>query len=301
MFKTLRRTTALALAVLYLASLQAAVYAQTKEDASARTSLWRVKSKTNTIYLLGSMHLLRKENHPLPPAMEKAFADAKKLVLEVDLEGQSAEAVQRLMTTKGTLPGDKTLPSTLDKQTYEAVRKKVDGLGVPVQMFDKLKPWLVSLMMTILKLQTLGFDGNYGVDLYFSRKAREAKKEVLALETLEYQLDRFDQMSAATQESLLRQTLKELDVVEKEFKRLVGAWVRGDSRALAEQLQESFNGYPEVYERLLTERNRNWVPKIEEYLRQDVNYLVVVGALHLVGKDSVVEMLRAKGYTVEQP
>jgi hypothetical protein len=294
-----KATTLFAICALILLSV-ASIQAQEKATIENKGCLWKIKSKNNTVYLLGSVHVLKKENYPLPAAMDKAFEDADKLVLEVDLGTFEQPAVQGMILSKALYADNKTLQDNLSKEAYDLIKTRISELGLNIDQFNRLEPWFVALTTTVLKLQKLGFDANYGVDKYFFDKAKKANKEVLAFETAEYQIARFDEMSARTQELYLQQVLKELDSTEKGFNEIVGAWAKGDIDSLDNLLSKSLKEFPELYERLLVERNKNWIPKIEEFLQKDKNYLVVVGAAHLAGKDSVLNLLKAKGFTIEQ-
>ncbi len=225
--------------------------------------------------------MLKKENYPLNPAIELAFERANKLVLEVDLNGPGQENLAQSLVKKGMSPDGKSLRESVAPKTYQLAEKRAKEIGIEIQAFSRFKPWLVALTISTMKLQSLGFDPNYGIDKYFSDKARKAKKETLGLETVEFQINLFDGMPSSVQEMLLRQTLKDLDVMEK-------------------ILLESFWEYPDVYRRLISDRNRMWLPQIEGLLKGKEECLVIVGAGHLVGQGGVIELLRGRGYSVEQ-
>lgn len=180
------------------------------------------------------------------------------------------------------------------------VEKRAKELGMDIQALNRLQPWFVALTLSALKLQTLGFDPNYGIDQYFAEKAKKEKKEIVALETWEDQINLFVGMSQESQELLLLRTLRDLEVMEKELTRIVRSWTVGDVRTIETLLLESFKEYPQVYRRLISDRNKNWLPKIEKLLDQDENYIVVVGAGHLVGKEGIIALLKEKGYSVDQ-
>ena len=277
----------------------ALLYAQERQKVSSKSFLWKVQSKKNAVYILGSVHFLKKEHYPLPKAIEDAFADAKRLVLEIDIEGLGLEITQRMML-KAIYDNGKTLQESISKEAFTLAGKRAKELGLDIYMLNQFEPWYVALTLATLKLQNLGFNPNYGVDKYFSMKAKETGKEIASLETLEYQIDLFDRMSPATQELLLLQTLRDLDVMEKEFNRIIGAWAGGDAKTLEALLLKSFREFPEIHQKLVSERNRNWLHKIENFLAHNENFIVVVGAGHLVGKDGVIELLKEKGYLVEQ-
>ncbi|TMA12196.1 MAG: TraB/GumN family protein [Deltaproteobacteria bacterium] len=268
--------------------------------AAEKRSLWKIQAKNNTIYILGSIHYLKAQNYPLAPAIEDAFRDAKKLVFEVNLDSMEKESGSQLMLMKGLYAGGTTLKDHIAEKTYASAAKEMKELGVDVAAFNQFKPWLTAITLTALKLQKLGFDPKQGIDQYFYRKAKNENKEVDGLETLEFQIDLFDGMPERTQEMMLVQTLKDISTMEKEVEAIIKAWASGDVKAMESALLQSMREYPEVYQRLVSDRNRGWIPKIESYLSQSENYLIVVGAGHLAGKDSIIEMLKAKGYSVEQ-
>ncbi|OLE29023.1 MAG: hypothetical protein AUI36_30790, partial [Cyanobacteria bacterium 13_1_40CM_2_61_4] len=263
--------------------------------AAEKRSLWKIQAKNNTIYILGSIHYLKAQNYPLDPAIEDAFRDAKKLVFEVNLDSMEKESGSQLMLMKGLYAGGTTLKDHIAEKTYASAAKEMKELGVDVAAFNQFKPWLTAITLTALKLQKLGFDPKQGIDQYFYRKAKNENKEVDGLETLEFQIDLFDGMPERTQEMMLVQTLKDISTMEKEVEAIIKAWASGDVKAMESALLQSMREYPEVYQRLVSDRNRGWIPKIESYLSQSENYLIVVGAGHLAGKDSIIEMLKAKG------
>jgi uncharacterized protein YbaP (TraB family) len=249
---------------------------------------------------LGSIHLLKKENYPLPEPFEKAFQEAEVTVLELNPDSLSPARLQALTLAKGMYQNGKTLQTTLSPETYKLVDRRLREMGMAAALLNNFEPWLVGVTIATLKLQQLGLDPNLGVDKYFFDKAKRDKKEILSFETAEYQLDRIDGLSPKLQEAFLLQTLKDWDLIAKEFDELVQAWTMGDAPSLEAKLFESFKEFPEIYAKLITERNRNWLPQVESYLRQDRDYLIVVGAGHLVGKDSLLQLLRAKGYQPRQ-
>lgn len=286
---------------LFLPLLLALTLGSVHQAASTdKHTLWKVKSSKGTTYVLGSVHLLKKESYPLPAALEKAFDETRKLVLEVDLDSVSDPATQQLMLSKGLDTSMKTLEQSLSPETYALARKEIEAIGLGLDQVRFFKPWMLGLTLTVMHLQKMGFDPNFGIDKHFFDKAKRAQREILSLETVEDQLDRLDGMSAKTQEAFLLQTLKDMHTVEKEFDDIFSAWRAGDTRTLESTLFDSFSDYPEAYEKLIKERNYNWLPQVESFLQQGGDYLVVVGASHLLGKDGLIELLRQKGHSPEQ-
>ena len=263
--------------------------AQTQES---KTFLWKVDSPQNTLYLLGSVHFLKAENYPLPQPMEAAFDDAEGVVFEVNFNEAQDRAVQQLVLQKAQPEAEETLIGTLSAQTYNLAKQKAAELGLPMEPFHNFEPWFFTFSFLPLKLQQLGFEASYGVDQYFFGQAVVENKEIVALETLEYQISLFDNLSAEQQEDLLLQTLLELDTLETYFNNLITAWFNGDLAEFTALFLASFADYPDLKEKFLTQRNRNWLPIIEFLLQQKKDYLVVVGAGHL--------FLENRGYLIEQ-
>ncbi|RZM75016.1 TraB/GumN family protein [Leptolyngbya iicbica] len=262
--------------------------------------LWQIETPTNTVYLLGSIHFLDADSYPLPEVMQAAFSDAEKLVLEADVgPGTEAEVAALLWEAALPEPGE-SLTDVLDVETYGLAAQRVNELGLSIQMFEPFEPWFLAVSLTAFELISLGFTPEYGVDQHFYQQAQANGKPILFLETAEQQFDLFEQLSIAEQRLFTEQTLAELDLFEDSFNEIVGAWETGDRDHMAEILLTSFADYPEMQAIFLSDRNRDWVNQILPWLESDEDYLIVVGALHLVGPDNVLDLLAAAGYEAEQ-
>ena len=301
MFRTLYRRRIARLSLLSVCLLLTpAIWSEGKTEVGQKSCLWKVTSKQNTVYLLGAIHLMREDGYPLNKSIESAYHDAQTLVLEINLDEASSSEAQQLMLSRGLYPTGHTLRESLSPKTFELVKKKTEELGLDIQQVNRLKPWLVTITLAAMQLEQLGYDSKLGIDKHFFDQARADKKEILSLESIEYQVSLLEGMSSGNQEAALLETIQELDLFKKEFEEILKAWSHGESKKLEELLLESFKEYPELLNQLIVQRNKNWVPKIEEFLRHKGNVLVVVGAAHLIGNQGVIEMLRQKGYVVEQ-
>ena len=272
-------------------------------DAQAPAShfLWKVTSAGgHEAYLLGSVHVLSKNFYPLDPAIDKAFASAKTLVEEIDLDEMEDPANMASLMSKAVLPGGQTLDQVVSPETYAAVRTRAAANGLPLPMLQRLKPWIVAVMLTAAEVTKAGFDPSLGIDRHFFNKAKAAGMPRRALETAAYQFDRLDGLSSELQEAALNAMLADIDAQAGNIEKLATAWKAGDTKSLEGLLMAGFTEAPEIAERLLFERNRNWVAPIERCLSENGHCFVVVGAAHLVGPGSVVELLRARGHTVVQ-
>ncbi len=274
--------------------------AQETAAPKSKSFLWKVQSKANTIYLLGSIHLLKEENYPLPEPMERAFAEAQVLVLEINPDSLALPGMQQFVLSKGMFGEGKTLQSSLAQETYALAQKRAEELGLNLLLLQSFEPWLVGITLTAAKLQQMGLTPQYGVDQYFFNKAKAAHKKVLTLESIAFQVSRFDNMSQQDQNAFLSETLTEWDVIEKDLNAIVQAWAAGQADTLAAKLFDSLKAYPEVYASLITERNRNWLPQLEKFLLADKTHLIVVGAGHMVGAEGLIKALQMRGYLVEQ-
>lgn len=267
--------------------------------AEPHHTLWSVKGKTNTVYLLGSVHFLSKSER-LPAAMDAAYQDAERVVMEIDMDDLDPMATQQTTMELGLLPEGKSLESELGVQTYEKIAGHAKDMGLDPALLNRFRPWLAALTLVQLQLMKMGLDPNSGIEQRLTSRATADGKEITGLETLQQQLGMLANLSPTLQREFLLYSVEDAERAAKEIDSLIAAWRVGDIDALAQLLQEGFDKYPDIYRPLTVDRNRSWIPDIEKMLRASDDYLVVVGALHLVGKDSVVELLEDKGYTVLQ-
>ncbi|MDP2053378.1 MAG: TraB/GumN family protein [Acidobacteriota bacterium] len=286
-----------------LAAVVAAALASgvaTAQDAR-KHFLWKVEGPGASVaYLLGSLHVLTPEFYPLSADINKAFAASRTLVEELDLDELNDPAQMMGALSKAMLSDGRTLDQIVAPSTFAEVSKRAEKAGLPMMALQRMKPWLVAITLMGPTLQAAGFKAELGVDKHFFDRAKEAGLKRQALETLSYQLDRFDQLSPRLQEDMLISSMKELDTQVGNVRELAQQWAAGDVKALEASLLVSFEGSRELYDRLLVERNHNWVPHVETCLQQDAGCFIVVGAAHLVGPDGVPTLLVAKGYRVTQ-
>lgn len=273
---------------------------QNSKNRTTKNFLWSVEKGKSTIYLLGSIHLLPRELTALDKAIEAAYNDSTIIVFETNIDGLSDPAFQAKVTSLGLLPEGQTLEQHVSKQTYALLQQKVGELGLQLEILNQFKPWLCALTLTSVELQRLGFNPNYGIDKYFFDRAKQDGKDLRFLETSDDQLGLFTEMSRQEEDSFLVKVLQELDTMRVQVTAMITAWKSGDSDKLASMVKTEFGGYPEVYTKMLVERNQTWVQHIEALSGQDGNTLVVVGAAHLVGEDSILKLLKRKGFEVEQ-
>lgn len=269
--------------------------------ALSKNFIWKATNgRGGTVYLAGSVHLLSKDYYPLDPAFDSALQTADLLVEEIELGEMLAPRSQMLLVTRGMLPATESLDKLISPQTLAAVSARVAAMGLPFEALKRLKPWSIALTLQALEWQKAGLDANLGLDKHLYDLAKSSGKATEGLETLEFQISRLDDMSMDLQDRLLAETLTELEHAVAGFTRIANAWKTGDVTTVERFVLQDLKTQPQLYERLLLERNRNWLPRIEALFSRPRPALVVVGAAHLVGADGLLQMLRAKGYTLEQ-
>ena len=268
--------------------------------ADSKHFLWRVSKGGDTLYLAGSVHVLRSSDYPLPQVMEQAFKDSAGLVEEIDLADLDAEGMQMDMLKTGAYQDGRKLQSMLPPELYQKLVQAADADGLDMQLLGGLKPWLASLMLLDAQLVKAGYDPQDGADAHFAAEAKSQHKPVTGLERPQDQIGILARLSERDQVALVQQAVDESSSFETEVQQMITAWHAGDSTALDKDLKDEFGGYPEVYQAMLVTRNRAWIPKLETLLNSGKQYFVIVGALHLVGPDGLLQQFKKDGYTVEQ-
>lgn len=267
----------------------------------AKSTLWVTKIADHQLYLMGSIHVLRAQDYPLPATMESAYQQSDIIVFEIDQQEMRSKTVQRLLLRLATYPPTTNLGEHLTEQTLNDFKGYLRSMQLPYALFQHFKPAYCALIITLMEFEHLGFLPQYGLDEYFAAKARKDGKKILALETVAFQLNLFFQQNAISENAFLAQTLTEINTLPTLANGLEKAWVHGLSKELHKLLSDSFQEYPKFYKLLITDRNRDWVPKILEIMTTNKkNILVVVGAGHLVGPAGVVRLLTEQGYTFQQ-
>jgi len=273
---------------------------EARNSASTRHSLWKIQGKQNTVYLLGSIHMLKKENYPLPETVEKAFTNSSTVVFETDLSAVEDLTLALSMMNKGQLPEGQTLQDVLSPEIYQSFTNRASQTIMPVEMLARFTPGMAATTLEGLEMMKLGFDPEYGIDMHFFRAARSAGKQIVPLESVDFQLGLLNGLSKEEGNWFMKQTLKDLDNVKADSTEMVKYWETGEGDKLAQMLDKGMKESASIYKRLITDRNRTWLPKIEELARGDKNAIVIVGAGHLVGKEGLAELLRKEGLKVTQ-
>jgi uncharacterized protein len=263
-------------------------------------ALWELHGKHNTVYILGSIHVLRPSDYPLAPAVLNAYGNAKSIFMEINLAEIDSLSMQTELLASARLPEGKTLPLILGDARYKRAQALAHEVGIDLGIFDAFAPWFAAEAISQLQLQQLGFQPQSGVEMFFLERARVDGKSVAGLETVHDQIALFDALPMDEQADYLISSLEEAHDLPKEVNAMVRAWASGDTQWFADQLKSDLGRDPVLLDSVLVARNRKWVPKIEALLNDDKNYLVIVGTAHLVGAGSVIALLKKDGIAAAQ-
>ncbi|MEM1009550.1 MAG: TraB/GumN family protein, partial [Myxococcota bacterium] len=269
--------------------------------------LWEAQGRTHRVYLLGSIHVANASLYPLPQTMQTAFRRAKTLVIEAQTSGPVRQRIAQLTRTYGLYPPGQSLATQLSAKGWNRLKQYMQKNRLPISRLQRFRPWLLALTLNMLELRKHGITGQYGLDKHFEQRAQGRKIPVQALETAEQQLKLFYNLSAKAQETYLLSSIDEQNSLHKDFQRLLASWKRGDTQALEKILFRAYKDlkkHPELqglYQRIFTLRNRKMAALIQtRYLPRNNDTFIVVGAGHLVGQQSIVSILRKKGFSVRQ-
>jgi hypothetical protein len=295
--KTLTATAAALLATVALpACAQPAPQAAPAATTDADPALWVVKDADTTIYLFGTVHVLKPGLSWFDEAVKTAFDSSGELVLEMVQPDQAT--MQGLVTSKGTNPaGALPLTQQLPEAKRAAYTAALTGLGIPATALDQYKPWFAAVNLSLIPIMKAGYTPGSGAESVLSAEAKKANKPVSGLETAEQQLGFFDALSQPAQLAYLSSTVEELPKVPETMERMVGTWSKGDPAALGAIMNETLDDSPEVAKVLLFDRNARWADWIGQRLAKPGTVFIAVGAGHLAGKQSVQDYLAAKKLT----
>lgn len=290
----LRRTAALALVLAApQAFAQAAPPAPAAQTQDADPALWVVKDEDTTIYLFGTVHILKPGLSWFDEAVRKAFDESGELVTEIGGTPDQAEAQQLIVKYGVNLTGP-TLTERLPAEKRAAFAKAVADLGLPQAAIDRFDPWLAAVQITMLSVARLGYDPASGVEAALDAAAKAAGKPVSGLETMEEQFGFFDSLSEEAQVRFLTETIDKLAEVGPTLDKMVGEWSKGDAEGLAALMNESLEASPELAKKLLADRNARWAEWVDMRLDKPGVVFVAVGAGHLAGADSVQAYLEKR-------
>jgi uncharacterized protein YbaP (TraB family) len=261
--------------------------------------LWQVDGGATRHFLVGSIHLLPESALPLPAALDDAYAQSQGIVLESDLATLSAPDTQLQLLASARSDKPEGLKAQIPATLYAHLRERAQALGMPMALCDGFKPWFCALTLEVFSFQHAGFDTELGIDQHYFERANADNKAVRWLEPPEEHLGLFTQMPESLSEQFLAATVEEQTEDGGSPAELLRIWHDNDLAGLEKAGRDLRTHFPKAYERLLSARNRNWVPRLAELFKSPTPLMVIVGAAHLPGPDGLIALLREQGYRVE--
>ena len=272
---------------------------EARADATVGPAMWKMQTEKATITFLGSFHLISPGIPWYDERVKSSMQSADAVYFEVDSVAIEDPAFVQRMMAAGSLPQGQTLGQTLRPENYAKIVDICGRLGIPVEAVAGYKPWMAGIILSVVHMQMLGFDPAAGVDAVLDKETRATGMTIGAMETAEEQLQAILVMDSLSEAELMKDATDEF--YDPDFiPDMLMAWAVGDEQALNRLIIEEVQALPALYEAIFVNRNRRWMVPLENMVDEGGNYLVVVGAGHLIGKDSVISMLRAKGYSVER-
>ncbi len=269
--------------------------------AYAESSVWKLTSVKNNFYIAGSCHVLSKSDYPLPEEFELAYKNVDQIIFEADLEGLMRPEIQQLLIGKATYSEGDTLKKKLSRKAYATLAEYCNHNAIPISIFQKFKPWMVTMTLLAMELEKTGISSADGLELYFSEKTKRDGKNTGGLEDVQEHIKIISSFEEALDESIIENFVQEIEDLHIIAKDLIKSWKDGDEAKINEYLSgRLYKEYPKLYERIIVDRNRNWISPLEDLINSGKRTLVVVGVGHLVGEDSVINLLKSKGYKIEK-
>lgn len=262
----------------------------------ADPALWVVKDEDTTIYLFGTVHVLKPGLSWFDEAVKDAFDKSDEMMLEIVMP-EDQNAVARTMMPLAMDQSGKTIPSRLTADQLKAYQAAIVSVGLPANAFDNFEPWFPAMTLSVLPLTKLGYDPEQGAEKLLTKFAKADAKPVSGLETLEEQLGFFDQLPDTQQVAFLNTVVRDMDKLGPMLDKMVALWAKGDPDGLAVAMNESMAATPELAKTLLYDRNARWADQIKTRLDKPGTVFIAVGAGHLAGEKSVQDYLKAQGLT----
>jgi hypothetical protein len=263
---------------------------------------WVLRDADSEIFLFGTVHVLSRDVKWRTPAFDRQFNGLDAIYLETPTDEAASKQVQQLVAELGANPAGVTLSSLLDADSQARLARVCAKLGIDQSALEAQKPWLAGLQLAmtfIVKVE--GADPNAGVEQVIESIAKQKRIPTVYFETAREQIETLNGLSTETQLASLKATLRQIEEDPEGSKDLERLWASGQAKALGEAIFAQMNEAPGLYDPLITQRNARWADRIHHLMSGQGKFLIAVGAAHLAGPDSVQEMLRARGHTVEGP
>ena len=271
-----------------------------EEALNAHPAVWLIEGENSKTYFLGSIHLLPKETNWYGDNIKAIFEKADEVVFEVHMTPEKEAAAQQLTIENGMLAGGDALSNYLEPDEYDYLIEQAMDMGIPAAIISNFKPWFASVALSVSAIIREGWDPASGVDKFIEKKAMQKGSKISELETLEIQMAMLYDHPLDVQAEMLKDTLDQLKEIKEVTLEMIEAWATGDDASMTEAFIIPMQEQREIYQKLVVQRNNNWVPVVESLIAKDQTTLVVAGAAHFIGDDGLVKLLEQKGYEVKR-
>jgi uncharacterized protein YbaP (TraB family) len=304
--RNLLSSTILALTLISCAPAADSPDAQAKPTAEivapkiADPALWVVRDADTVVYLFGTVHVLKPDMKWQTEKFDLAFNKADVIYQEADLSPEIQQALGAVLPGLAFYSDGRTLREVLNEADEKEVKEAADIVGLDMIAVDRMKPWFAAIGLTQMQMVKAGYQADKGVEMIITEKAKKADKPIRFLETAEWQLRLLAELPEASQIEFLVAGAEAIEDSPEMLDDLVDDWFTGDVDGIADLMSdEDAMGDDVVYDAMLTQRNRNWTREIQKLMQaEEGTFLFAVGAAHLAGEDSVINMLRDQGETV---
>ncbi len=272
----------------------------TTENTESSSSVWKVSKGNDVVYVGGTIHILPVSEFPLPEAFNMAYQNSDSIVLEANVPSPGDQEFQsKVMKTVAFTDGT-TLADVVSDETYAMLNDYFAQFGMSVEQVSQFKPGFLQSMMLAMEAQRINMAGE-GVDAYYSQVAKRHNKPIEYLESIDFQLNMLAEMGSKNTDEFFKKSIEDLPKLKESLQKLINAWRAGDVASINENVLEKMKDTaPEDFDMMITNRNIDWIPKIEKLFGDDDVEFVLVGVGHLVGDVSVLKMLSDKGYHIEK-
>ena len=267
--------------------------------AFSQSSVWKIEGENSTMYIGGTIHVLREQDYPLPIEFEKALSEADELVFETEIDKINDPEFAKKMLSQISYKDGKTLKSELSEKAYNSLSEELNKLNLTIENLEQFKPIMATLSLTLVGLKKLGVKED-GVDKYYNERAKLKNKKIGFLESIDFQLNLITTMGDGRESEFVLSSLKDNENMEKGFLKMISSWKKGKTSTFEKLISDMEKDYPEIYKSMLVDRNNNWLPKLQAYLADKKTEFILVGNLHLHGEKGILSLLKAKGYKISQ-
>lgn len=287
-------------AIGFVALASCATAPQPAPPAGPRPAMWRVSDQDTTIYMFGTIHLLPPNSSWRTPAFDAAVQQSQVLVVETLIDAANPQQLANEMAALGFSSGLPPIAQRVPPAKVAALEAAIARTGIPRPLFDRMETWAAAFTLMGVQFQTLGLQGDQGVEAVLRQTFTAAGKPVEQLETNREQLTLFDRLPEQAQRQLLEGAIEAPTTVRQQFGDMLGAWLSGDVESIASSFNRDLSQSPELKAALLTRRNANWAGWVQRRLAQPGIVMVAVGAGHLAGDVSVQAYLESRGMRVRR-